>query len=567
MIRLGKTIGLSILFLAVLPFQAIGQDVDRLEYFFDTDPGFGSGVPVTITTSTTIDHTFAPDISGLSPGFHVLYLRAHDTLVDMMDLWSYTTATPFFLEPGVDAGVGVSNDIQAIEYFFDADPGNGTGDPITVTTPAGEIVLTEEIDLSALVDGFHTFNLRAQSSSGTWGPVITHPIFQQTSAAPNGDPNINAFEYFFDDDPGFVMATPYILASPVPSIGFSFTPDISTLDKGFHNFYIRAFNADGEWSPTYVHPFVIEPGLATVAAHTINEIEYFFGSDPGFGMGQSFTAFTAAEGLDATQNLDFSGASPGFHILNLRAKNAENFWGPAAKIPVFVQPNVQTAPLPNIVEIQYDLFEDGTLVGQGSVTGFTPASVVDLTFDADTVGLSDGATFQILVRAMDSHAAVSLAIQSNGVIEASYTDWKKVFFDTDEQTSDAISGFTADPDNDGVPNGIEFALRTHPRQESSNLLPFTQRTGDFLEIVYRQRKGGSGTTGVDYIADDLLYTVEVSDDLSPTGWASGPGLVQLVGTPIDNGDGTETVTVRLTASITGLARKFLRLLVTTDLPE
>lgn len=557
--RIGYIKCVCLLLLATLPLLAIGQDVDRLEYFFDTDPGFGNGISVTITEGGTVDATFAPDISGLSPGFHLLYLRAKDTSGD----WSYTSSTPVFLEPGVDAGVDVSNNVQTLEYFFDTDPGNGTGDPIIVTTPANQVTLSEEIDLSALADGFHTLNLRAQSNSGTWGPVITHPFFQQTSAAANGDPNLAAIEYFFDDDPGFSLATGVALpVTPASSIDKTFSPDISTLDKGFHNFYLRTQNADADWSPTVSHSFFIEPGLATSATHTINVIEYFFDDDPGPGIGQPFTVFTAAEGVDATQNLDFSGVDLGFHILNLRAKNAENFWGPAAQVPVFVQPNVQTAPLPDIVAIQYELFEDGTFIGQGSVTGFSPASVVDLTFTADTSGLSDGAEFQILVSALDTNSAISLAIASSGLIEASYADWLNVFFNAEEQMDSAISGFTADPDNDGVPNGIEFALRSHPRQESSNLLPVTQRTGDFLEIVYRQRRGGAGIVGVDYMADGVQYTVEVSDDLSPAGWSSGNGLVQLVGTPINNGDGTETVTVQLAASVISQVQKFLRLKVT-----
>ncbi len=458
--------------------------------------------------------------------------------------------------------MGVSNDVQALEYFIDTAPGNGTGDPIVVDASANEVVQTEEIDLATLADGFHTFNLRAQNSNGTWGPVITHPFFQQTSAAANGDPNIARIEYFLDDDPGFGAATAVTPIAAASSIDKTFTPDISALDKGFHNFYLRTQNADGEWSPTNVRSFFIEPGLATVAAHEINELEYFFDGDPGLGLGNIFNAFSATENVIVTQGLDFSEVDPGFHILNLRAKNAENFWGPAAKVPVFVQNNVQTAPLPDIVEIQYDLYADGGLVGQGMVNSFTPATVVDITFQADDGGLAGGAEFQILIRAIDSNATVSLTIESAGLIEASYSDWLNVFFDAGEQTDDAISGFTADPDNDGVPNGIEFALRTHPRQESSNLLPVTRWTGDFIEIVYRQRKGGTGTIGVDYTADGVRYTVEVSEDLSPAGWSSESGLVQLDGTPVDNGDGTETVTVQLSTSIIGSDQKFLRLKVT-----
>jgi uncharacterized repeat protein (TIGR01451 family) len=86
---------------------------------------------------------------------------------------------------------------------------------------------------------------------------------------------------------------------------------------------------------------------------------------------------------------------------------------------------------------------------------------------------------------------------------------------------------------------------------------------DYIHLEYRRRTGGrpSKTDG-DHIADGLIYTVQVSDDL--TNWESGRFFVQQVGTPFDNGDGTETVTMRATAPVSG-GRTFIRLKVSGSL--
>ena len=140
--------------------------------------------------------------------------------------------------------------------------------------------------------------------------------------------------------------------------------------------------------------------------------------------------------------------------------------------------------------------------------------------------------------------------------------WKTLFFSGSDLTDDNVSGFSADPDDDGLPNGIELALGTDPTLSSVEFLPVVSESAGFLQITYRQRTGGTGTVGVDYIVGGLQYTVEVSPDLSAGSWDSGSNLVENIGTPVDNLDGTETVTVRLVESIDGQSRKFLRLEIT-----
>ncbi|MEE3179497.1 MAG: hypothetical protein VX317_07420 [Verrucomicrobiota bacterium] len=68
-------------------------------------------------------------------------------------------------------------------------------------------------------------------------------------------------------------------------------------------------------------------------------------------------------------------------------------------------------------------------------------------------------------------------------------------------------------------------------------------------MSYRLRRGVS----------EIGYTVETSEDL--VSWETGEGFTRQVGVPVDNGDGTETVTVRTLIVLTASPRRFFRLRV------
>ena len=68
--------------------------------------------------------------------------------------------------------------------------------------------------------------------------------------------------------------------------------------------------------------------------------------------------------------------------------------------------------------------------------------------------------------------------------------------------------------------------------------------------------------GVNYTAGGVTYTVEVTDELGGT-WQSGTSFVEIVpGSAVNNGDGTETVSVRLKLPVTSAPMKFMRLVLT-----
>ena len=150
--------------------------------------------------------------------------------------------------------------------------------------------------------------------------------------------------------------------------------------------------------------------------------------------------------------------------------------------------------------------------------------------------------------------------------EQSYMGWKLNQFPTatllDTSKESSHWGDLADLDKDGLATMMECALGGDPAIAEFNLFPKIELISDHPHFIFRQRSGATGTPGVDSRAWGLIYQVQVSDDLDE--WLVGSSYVTPVGSPISNGDGTDTVTVRL--SISGADRWFARLRVDQSSP-
>jgi arylsulfatase A-like enzyme len=142
-----------------------------------------------------------------------------------------------------------------------------------------------------------------------------------------------------------------------------------------------------------------------------------------------------------------------------------------------------------------------------------------------------------------------LSTQNDGVPDA----WK-IANGIDPNSNAVINGPLGNIDKDGRSNLLEYAFNTSP--QTNDVDPFqgvsVTKTGDglkYLEVSYPRRIG----------ALDLIYTVEISDDL--TAWSS-PGVTSELVSIIDNHDGiTEIVTVRVLPAMSSTAKKFVRMKV------
>ncbi len=228
----------------------------QLEYFFNTDPGFGNGTPITVPTPQPDLNNFAAAIPtiALPQGYYRLYIRSRD----VNGQWSHTASGIFsnVVAPVYPTAPPAPVNIVKLEYAIDANLPFGSGTDIPITPGLNVANQNVSISTTGLPAAPHILYIRSQDANGAWS--LTNISFFDNSVAPaypTAPPPATALqqlEYFIDTDPGFGLAT---------SVSFTAGTDISTsfsvngLANGLHNFYIRSRN--NPWSHTTVVPFVV----------------------------------------------------------------------------------------------------------------------------------------------------------------------------------------------------------------------------------------------------------------------------------------------------------------------
>ena len=197
----------------VLPGSVNFPDVqvNEGEYYWDTDPGEGSGSPLFALDGNYNDalENIGADIDQLpAPGLHVLSMRT----LDVNSNWS----APFSVVVEVLTGSVTfpAIHISAAEYWFDTDPGEGAGTPMLAADGAFDNAI-ESIKGNAIpvpvIAGVNVLWMRAQDDDGGWGPSFGVVVNMDTTITGTVDvPEVNT------------DATTFVLA-----------PNPTTADGGF----------------------------------------------------------------------------------------------------------------------------------------------------------------------------------------------------------------------------------------------------------------------------------------------------------------------------------------------
>ena len=108
-------------------------------------------------------------------------------------------------------GVYSQENITAMEYYIDTDPGVGNGVSVTISAGTPQDV-NFSISTAALSDGFHVLVVRTQDASGDWG-ISQSQAFYVSASNTTSTANLDQLEYFFDTDPGYGNGTSVTLTS------------------------------------------------------------------------------------------------------------------------------------------------------------------------------------------------------------------------------------------------------------------------------------------------------------------------------------------------------------------
>ncbi|MFY0600805.1 MAG: hypothetical protein JXR03_14115 [Cyclobacteriaceae bacterium] len=356
-----------------------GFDIDGLEYFFDADPGAGLATQIAVSRSNTImDLLETTDASSLTTGFHNFFIRA----IDQHGRWGLPQSNLIYVDNTSPTTISL---VQAVEYFFDDDPGYGSGTALTVSTPANTVDFMDAIATTGISTGFHNLFIRAQDDGGVWGLPVSKLVYADPSGATDVA-NIVAGEFFYDNDPGYGMGASLTIPTPDDTLEVVDNIKADTLSLGFHNLFIRVQDDGGIWSQPIARLLYVDASGGALASD-ISSFEYFFDVDPGYGAATSLTVASPATNVEVLENLDASAVTTGFHNLFIRAQDDGGSWS----LPISKLVYVDASGAGSVTQIQAAeyFFDEDPGYGSATAVDVTDGTSIDelITTAASTLTL------------------------------------------------------------------------------------------------------------------------------------------------------------------------------------
>lgn len=245
----------SIALLWVCASYLHAQNINKMEYWIDHDPGFGFATNIAIAPAADVTLSFAIPVSNNIPiGLHTMGIRSRDN----NGRWSHTNVFPAFVfAPPSNAN------IDKIEYWFDEDTGINIAIPVASVPQQPDITNFAFNIPGNLSVGIHTIGIRSRSTDGEWSHTNYFPVYVSDSVRGV----LTEVEYYWGKDPGFGNSpTDTILSAPFTNnfehyFGVNLPPDIGTDSLLF----VRSKGTRGSWS----HTNRIRVDTATTAAHLV----------------------------------------------------------------------------------------------------------------------------------------------------------------------------------------------------------------------------------------------------------------------------------------------------------
>ncbi|MBL7870281.1 MAG: gliding motility-associated C-terminal domain-containing protein [Cyclobacteriaceae bacterium] len=322
----------NLIFISLLISTSVcAQTITRLEYYFDTDPGFGNGISIPISSAADLARDFSVPLNTVNEGFHLLYIRAKGN----NGLWSLPQSRPVLVQRSAQSASIYS--INRIEYFFDTDPGFGNGSAIPISS-AIDLTKDFQLPISTIAEGIHTIYYRAKSNNGLWSTLLARPVFVQSNAQTSSTPSLKRIEYFFDADPG--IGNGIQISTSGSTSDQSLVINLATINSGFHILYVRSEDIQGRWSQPVPKPFFVGKSGSNIVA-----LEYYYVDGTGKSIIKIYNGFTPGKDITVDFAAVLDGLLPNtFYEIHVTAINSDGTRS-AEAVHTFTTPAIICDPI------------------------------------------------------------------------------------------------------------------------------------------------------------------------------------------------------------------------------
>lgn len=334
--------------------------VHQGEFFFDSDPGEGNATPLLAFDGdwNAALETGLASVASPSVGDHPLYvrMRAAD------GQWSNEYKTVLHVSPNIPARAVA---VQAAEYFWGTDPGEGAGLPMLAFDGDFDSALEQAVTTSNFNTlGDHVLGVRVLGADNGWSATYRTVVHIGPELIAR-DVRVQQGEFFFDNNPGEGNGTPLLAfdgdwndavetgtaSEPAPAVGD-------------HLLYVRMRGADGQWSNEY--KTVLHVSAAQSARPVaVQSGEYYWDTDPGAGNGLPLYAEDGAfdEALETAMRGITDELAAGPHLLGVRMLGSDGGWSAPFQQVVHV-----TAPVAQDLPISLNAFLQGPMTSSTTMS-------------------------------------------------------------------------------------------------------------------------------------------------------------------------------------------------------
>jgi spore germination protein YaaH len=292
-----------------------GSGIDRVEYWFDGD--FANREMQDVIPSQTVDFQDNIDVWYLDPGLHSFHFRA----IDQYGMPSPVTSDLFIKTPD-DVG---SNLISAYEYWTDLDFDNRE---YVSTSPSDTLTVAEDLDMSSLDVGLHSFHIRFLNEREEPSATSTDLFFKPAASAYQ-NAKITGYEHWFDGN--FTNRTVQNVA-PIATFDLVTNINAAVLPTGLHSFHIRFRDSIENWSAVSTDLFY-KTDITAASNNAIVAYRYWFDNDFATKINANVSPSAT---IDLINNISATTLADGLHAFNIQFKDANGNWS-AVSTDLFVK--------------------------------------------------------------------------------------------------------------------------------------------------------------------------------------------------------------------------------------